>query len=133
MNLVYKSNDYNVDLLCCNCHKCLQNKTACIFSFVVNSVCILGFFFVLNSVRVKPSAAHQYPNVNQVPTPRTEDLLMIKFSPVRRHAIPNLFFFFLISFCVTHSLQSPSFGANRLINDNYCNYMDVSLTRFALS
>ena len=45
---------------------------------VLNRVCILGFFFVLNRGQgFKPSAAYLYPNIGRVPPGLKHDLITV--------------------------------------------------------
>ena len=67
----HKSNDYNMNLLSCNCQWALKQKTACILSFALNKVIKLSLFshagyvfFVLNRVRVSNL---QRLNYTQIP------------------------------------------------------------------
>ena len=78
MNFVYKSNDYNVNLLCCNCQQMALKQDGVHFllcpkhsskieGVFLDRVCILGYFGPKQGQGFKPSAAqHLYTNISQV-------------------------------------------------------------------
>lgn len=78
MNFAYKSNEYNVNLLCYNCQYVALKQDGMYFVLcpkkgnkieggVLSRVCILGYFWPKQGQGFKSLAAHLYPNIAQVP------------------------------------------------------------------
>ena len=79
MNFVYKDNDYNVNLLCCNCQQMALKQDGVHFllcpkdsskieGVFLDRACILGYFGPKQGQGFKPSAAqHLYTNISHPP------------------------------------------------------------------